>query len=238
MQSISKYNGILDPAPHFSAFRDDTVLEWTESHVFLIKTGSYFEEIRNSYASVLSETELQKADKFLKPADAKSYIVRKYFLRKVLSEFLKCDPKAIHFQQSANKKPGIEGIQFNLSHSKNLVAIALSPCPIGIDVEFIREDFSYDVMLDDCFSVTEQLLINKGVGSALNFYTLWTRKEALLKASGEGLNDHKLSEMEVLLAINTRHGRFYQLFSSLVLENYALSIAVTSPSKIIHYWSV
>lgn len=237
MQSISTYNGILDPAPHFSAFRDDTALEWTESHVFLIKTDSYFEKIRNSYAAVLSETELQKAGKFLKSEDAKNYIVRRYFLRKVLSEFLKCNPEAIHFQQSANKKPRVEGIQFNLSHSENLVAVALSPHPIGIDVEFIRKDFSYDVMLDDCFSIAEQLLIHKGAGY-LNFFTLWTRKEALLKATGEGLNNHKLSEIQVLLATNTRHGRVYQLFSSLVLENYALSIAVTSPSKIIHYWSV
>lgn len=236
MQS-STHNGLLDPAPHLCAFHDDTVLEWADNHVFLIKSDRYFEEIRDSYAAVLSEMELQKADRFLKPADSKSYIVRKYFLRKALSKFLKCTPEAIHFQQSANKKPAIDGIQFNLSHSENLVAVVLSTCPIGIDVEFIKKDFSYDIMLDDCFSLTEQMLINKDIGSSINFYTLWTRKEALLKASGEGLNG-KLNEMEVLLTTNTRHGRFYQLFSSLVLEDYALSIAATFPSKIIHYWSV
>lgn len=223
-------------APHLCTFHEDTILEWAENHVFLIKTDCYFEKIKDSYEAVLSEIELQKAGRFLKPADSECYIVRKYFLRKVLSTFLKCNPKAIHFQQSANKKPGIDGIQFNLSHSENLVAIVLSTCPIGIDVEFIRKDFSYDIMLDDCFSLTEQMLISKDVGSSINFYTLWTRKEALLKASGEGLNDHKLNEMEVLLATNTRHGRIYQLFSSLVLADYVLSIAITSPSKIIHYW--
>lgn len=238
MQGISAQNDLLSLAPHLCVFYEHTVLEWPANHVFLIETDRYFEDVKNGYTAVLSELELEKAGRFLKPADCKSYIVRKYFLRKLLSTFLKCHPKAIQFHQTANKKPGIDGIQFNVSHSENLVVIALSTSPIGIDTEFIKEDFSYGIMLKDCFSLAEQMLINKPKGSLINFYTLWTRKEALLKASGEGLSDHKLHEVEVLLSTGTRGGIPYQLFSSLVLENYILSIAASSPSKKVHYWRI
>lgn len=224
--------------PDLSPFDEHTVIDSLENHLFLIRIDHYFERIRDRYEAVLSKLELQKADRYLRTKDAESFIVRRYFLREILAKCLKVKPEKIYYQLEANKKPRIDGIQFNVSHTKNLVAIALSPFPVGIDVEFIDQNFNFSIIMEDCFSEEEQMLINNNLHSSTNFYTLWTRKEALLKASGEGLSDLKLNHLNALLDRNTSMGNCFQLNSNLVWGCYMVSSAFSSPSKIIHYWTV
>lgn len=212
--------------------------DFSENHVFVIDTNRYYSQVKDSYEGVLTEQECKKALKFLRIEDYRNYVARKYFIRKLLAVYLGESPQEITFQLSAQKKPYIEGIEFNVSHSAEMAVVALSKAPVGIDIEFVKADFSYHTLLVDCFDSKEQDAIHRANDQLLAFYTLWTRKEALLKASGDGLVKEQLNKVNILEDKTVHHHKPYHLFSSLLTENYIMSTAFTLPSIKTHYWNV
>ena len=93
-----------------------------------------------------------------------------------------------NLQYSAFQRPYFPGsIDFNISHSGNYVIFAISKTNrIGIDIEEIKEIPLLD--FDSLFSKEELQRIYKVKNDYIPFYTLWTQKEAYLKAIGMGLN--------------------------------------------------
>ncbi len=95
------------------------------------------------------------------------------------------------FDYGAHGKPSIVGhpeIHFNLSHCKEAVACAVSNSPIGIDVESLgrfRESVARYAMNEE-----ELQQILSSVRPDITFTRLWTMKEARLKLTGEGIQDH------------------------------------------------
>ena len=82
-----------------------------------------------------------------------------------------------------------EGIYFNISHCKEAVAVGVSHCNIGIDVEG-RRRFS-DSLLQRAFNETEQKMVTNAADPESEFARIWTRKEAFFKWTGTGiLIDH------------------------------------------------
>ncbi len=76
----------------------------------------------------------------------------------------------------------IKHIHFNISHTKDEIVLAIAPFKLGIDLERIQMD--YDArLLSRVVNLEDQLKIN----SAVNFYELWTIKEAYVKLIGKGL---------------------------------------------------
>jgi 4'-phosphopantetheinyl transferase len=81
------------------------------------------------------------------------------------------------------------GLCFNISHSGNLGAIAVANgIEVGIDIENVSYDFPYWELMPFFFSSTEQEAIYQSSSPSKSFFNLWTRKEAYIKATGEGLN--------------------------------------------------
>lgn len=102
------------------------------------------------------------------------------------------------FDYTSEGKPFIADrpdIHFNFSHSGNVALCALSDQPVGADVEVPRKitpSLIAYTMNDD-----EQALINASPDPAMRFLYFWTRKEALLKLTGEGIrNDMKMALLE------------------------------------------
>lgn len=93
-------------------------------------------------------------------------------------------------------KPYLPGLGFSISHSADLVVLAISSqYALGIDCEEIT-----DITIRDFrsyFSPAEWSFICSASSAQKAFYQLWTRKEALLKALGTGLQAN-LPELEVL----------------------------------------
>lgn len=197
-------------------------------HVFKINVGEYFQHIATPY--ILSKEETEKASRFHQQKDRESYIVRKYCLRNILGEFLKCSPAEIVYQKTGNDKPSLPGIQFNSSHAQNQVTIAISLHPVGIDVEYIDVNFDFSDLLDRCFSADEASFIINGEDPVLNFYTLWTRKEAFLKATGEGIID-QLNLVPSLSPKISRNGISYAIKTSKAMETYLISLATIEHHK-------
>jgi len=209
-------------------------LDYSQNHIFKVTIDSYFQRIKDDYIKILTEAELAKSLQYLKNTDRKRYIVSKYLSKILLSKVTNNDPSSIKFSISTNKKPAAEGIEFNISHSGNCLLITFSPSAVGIDIETINRSFKFETLLNECFSVEEIDFINSGEDKLLFFYTLWTRKEALLKATGEGLVDD-LDQVTCLPSLISRLGRQYKLLTFIVDNNYVSTLAISNENSC-NYW--
>ena len=82
----------------------------------------------------------------------------------------------------------IDGVDFSISHCKNAIAVALSDCPVGVDVESFRH--AEEPLLRRTMNPEEQEEVRTAADPAEAFTRLWTRKEAVLKLRGTGLVDN------------------------------------------------
>jgi 4'-phosphopantetheinyl transferase len=104
-------------------------------------------------------------------------------------------PGAIQLETGRHKKPTMQNgalgnWHYNISHSGDWILIAIARSGVGIDVEKMEDHFDYTGMLKRCFSLPEVRHLQSGFQARDSFYLLWTRKEALLKATGIGLVEH------------------------------------------------
>lgn len=147
---------------------------------------------------LLDLQETEKTQRYHQEKDRQSRIISRAVLRILLGRYLATGPKEIRFQLDYNKKLLLQNISaknlhFNVSHSGDWILIAFSINPIGVDVEQINTSFTYQNLLDFSFSLEEKNYLESGINQHKNFYKLWTRKEALLKATGKGLIDDLIS---------------------------------------------
>lgn len=139
--------------------------------------------------NLLQPDEIIRANRYVQEKDRIRFIISRAALRQLLGKYTGMDAKAIRFVVGDNKKPYIDGcnLRYNVSHSTTWVSIAIANEALGIDTETIDPAFNYGSILDDYFSLPEIDFIGQSVE---NFYLLWTRKEALTKATGQGLDDN------------------------------------------------
>jgi len=144
----------------------------------------------DSLSTILHRDEIARANRYLRKEDHDRFIISRASLRHILSKYTGKEPEVIVFELEPNRKPYIPGadIQYNLSDSGDQILIAVARTPVGVDVEYIKPKFYYDTILPLNFNQAEINFINE-TDSSHRFYTLWTRKEAILKATGIGLTD-------------------------------------------------
>jgi 4'-phosphopantetheinyl transferase len=145
---------------------------------------------------LLNKEEVARAARFHQEKDAQQFIITRAVLRILLADALALDPKEIDIISAQNKKPFLakyNEVHFNVSHSANRAVIAIAKQAVGIDVEFLKTGFEYQSIVEYAFSETEAVHLQKSNHPYLEFFRLWTRKEAFLKGLGKGLiNDLKL----------------------------------------------
>jgi 4'-phosphopantetheinyl transferase len=158
----------------------------------------------------LSSEEKQRARRFHFPEDRQRYTASRAFLRRILAAYLNTDPAGLTFSYSSKEKPSLAGSQassrlaFNVSHSGGIALYAFTRGrQLGVDVEHIRRDFDVEPIARRFFSVIEQLQINAlpQPERVEAFFRCWTRKEAYLKATGDGLS-LPLSQFDVSIEEN------------------------------------
>jgi 4'-phosphopantetheinyl transferase len=145
---------------------------------------------------VLSSHEKARAERFVFDKDRERFIVAHGTLRRLLGAYLRCAPESICFTYGANGKPSVStgdpaaGIRFNLSHSGELMLIGISrDREIGIDIEKVRAERAGEEVARRFFSTqeVEELRRLPAELRTEGFFLCWTRKEAYVKALGEGL---------------------------------------------------
>jgi 4'-phosphopantetheinyl transferase len=144
--------------------------------------------------SLLTDPEKTLANQFRFESDKFRFAVGRQALRHLLSKYLNSNPLDIVIDHRNRKKPVINypvtDVQFNISHSGEWVLIAISRKELGIDIEKIDPKFQYGDLLQEHFSEEDKFFINKAADPLLAFLYLWTRKEALTKAWGTGLQEN------------------------------------------------
>jgi 4'-phosphopantetheinyl transferase len=119
------------------------------------------------------------------------YIVSRARLRQLLGARLGLEPRAVALAYGANGKPLLESgaLHFSVSHCDDVALIALSPVEIGVDIEALRPVPEADAIAEQVFSPREKdaYAVLAAHDKLLAFLHCWTRKEALVKALGEGL---------------------------------------------------
>ena len=144
----------------------------------------------------LSSEERGKAQSFYFTQHRNGYALAHKYLRLVFSFYVETKPDLLVFSKSEHGKPAILAaqntlnIQFNLSHSGNLIAVAVGKKhPLGVDIEIIEPTTNIDTLAAHCFSPAELLQLRALPYPDRNriFYRHWSKKEAYLKALGKGL---------------------------------------------------
>ncbi|MCP4050856.1 MAG: 4'-phosphopantetheinyl transferase superfamily protein, partial [bacterium] len=156
----------------------------------------------------LSDDERKKADRFHFKHHKNGYIVCRGVLRKLLSIYLDTDPGKILFKYNKYGKPEYKAekhsdkIYFNISHSKNICILGFSKkIQTGVDIEYVRTISSIDKIAERFFSKKEYNDFKSAKNKKTAFFSCWTRKEAFIKAMGNGLY-HPLHSFDVTLLAN------------------------------------
>lgn len=182
-------------------------LESAEVHVWRASLNQEPSTLR-ACSDILAPDERSRADKFHFRKDREHFIIARGVLRFILSRYLNTSPQLIRFSYNHYGKPALDAatrdksLRFNLSHANEVALYAFTrDREIGLDVEFIRADFASLDIAERFFSKTEIATLQSLPAHVQTeaFFKCWTRKEAYIKALGEGLS-HPLDRFAVSLA--------------------------------------
>ncbi len=166
-----------------------------EIHVWRASLSTDEPTLRRLEAT-LADQEKARAARFIFERDRDRYIAARGILRDLLGKYLQCAPRSIEFAYGPYGKPAItgavsrSGICFNLSHSHGLAVVAIGrEQEVGIDLELIRAEFASEAIAKRYFSAKEidELTRLPAELRTDGFFLCWTRKEAYIKAKGDGL---------------------------------------------------
>lgn len=162
----------------------------------------------NQLQTTLSLEEAQRAARFKFAHLQQRFIAAKGILRILLGKYLNKSPESILFSYGSHGKPELNtqlfqtsSLHFNQSDSMTFALYAFTKAsPIGVDIERIREDIEALSLAERFFSPNETVALkNQSPQQQIPaFFRIWTRKEAFIKAVGEGLS-FPLHEFEVNL---------------------------------------
>lgn len=205
VDSVSNFGRMPSRSKACDSLDEIGCLDKGEIHVWSVTLGGA-EAYAQHFLPLLSREERQGAERFRTLELRARYVATRGVLRALLSRYLATDPHEIIFRSGVRGKPAIvhasgPSIEFSLSQSHNLATYAFCRHhAVGIDVERLRhvaeaEDIASYFF---CFEEWFDLLTAPEALRAEAFLNCWTRKEAFVKALGEGLY-HPLDAFRVSL---------------------------------------
>jgi len=206
--------------------------------------------------SVLSPDETARAGRFHFEKDRTHFTRCRSALRSLLAGYLAIPAPEIRFEYLSSGKPQLaagqnpRALQFNVSHSANMALIAVgSEHRLGVDIERVRSDVDTAELSERFFSLRERAGL-QALPEHLRvpgFFACWTRKEAFLKATGDGLSfpladfsvtahpdrDPELEEVNG----NAQAGRQWFLADLSVAEGYRATVALECAHSLLETYS-
>jgi len=142
---------------------------------------------------LLNTAEQQRAISYHQDKDRRRFVLSRAALRCVLSRYTGIAAAGIVFATGSNKKPYLPGspipLHYNVAHAGEYVLIAVSDMAVGVDTEYISPAFDHADIVETSFSAEEREAVTENAAPKRTFFQCWTRKEALLKATGKGMDD-------------------------------------------------
>ena len=168
-------------------------MEKTEIHLWSVPLSAAGAE-SCGFSEVLSPDEQRRADAFRFERHRSRFIIGRALLRSILGWYLGQPGKRVVFKYGAKGKPALDHsgrtLHFNLAHSEGRVVYAVSEaCELGVDIELVRHLPESESIARNFFSPEEcaELFSLPPDKLTEGFFNCWTRKEAYLKAIGDGL---------------------------------------------------
>jgi 4'-phosphopantetheinyl transferase len=178
-----------------------------EIHVWRASLNLAPTVLRN-FEATLAADENSRADRFVFAGDRDSFVAARGILRELLGRYLQRSPSEVSFSYGRRGKPAYQAssiespIDFNLSHSHGRAVYAIARGrQLGVDVEMVRSTVASEGIAERFFSEREcaELRALPHLSQAPAFFNCWTRKEAYIKALGDGL-EIPLNSFDVALA--------------------------------------
>ena len=166
-----------------------------EVRVYFLRGEDYSEEQVRHFCEILSPEERQQAESYRVPDRRRDFICLHVLVRVLLAQVLHIGIRQLRFSRAQGRfvctQAEEAGISFNLSYARGLAICAISPTgTLGVDLERIQELPDLDLLAASVLSDREIRLLKSAStesGKLGCFYTLWTLKEAYLKALGIGI---------------------------------------------------
>jgi 4'-phosphopantetheinyl transferase len=163
-----------------------------EVHIWSVNLDPPAERVE-ALGRCLSQDERDRANRFRFDRHRRQYVVGRGALRTLLAAYAGTRPELVRFTYGPRGKPFLEGggdLQFNLSNSDERALVGfVRGREIGVDIEYLKPMPDCEQISERFFSESERLVL-RGVPKESKeeaFFNCWTRKEAYLKAVGEGL---------------------------------------------------
>ena len=222
-----------------------------EAHVWLAHLPALHKDSAR-LAATLSRDELERAQQISSPERRAGWQQSRGLLRIILARCLNCDAAEIIFRAGAHGKPELQhpspgGLHFNTSHSGDYAAFAVSRAgAIGVDLERVNEERPrLSEIVARYFATGEQAAWRAlpEMERARGFFALWTRKEAFVKARGDGVFSG-LDQFEVSLAEsrlisvggNAAAAQEWWMTALPPIPGYAGAVAVGAPCCVARFW--
>lgn len=229
----------------------DVELKPSEVHVWIAQTTDWaLPDDRTFLASVLSQSERDRTERFAFDKDRDVFVLSHAMLRHALSACAPRMPRTWQFSQSSYGKPELIRdpddlpLQFNLTHTPGLAACAVAlGCEVGIDVENVERNANEDDLAAHSFSPREQEYLRRLPVEKRRraFFDIWTLKEAYIKARGMGLflalesfsivlEENRPPRIQVRddTGVAANHCQFFQW----PIEPYVVSLAVRTEAAV------
>ncbi len=180
-----------------------------EIHIWYAMLDDSIEQFEY-YSQLLTAEEKNKAAGFRFKQSRIHFVLRRGILRTILGLYLAKKPNLVELRNRKNGKPelvpsrGTNSIQFSLSHSNGVALYGFTrECDIGVDIEYVRQIDDMELLSQSFFSQSENSTLQALPVEERKraFFKCWTRKEAFIKATGEGLS-YPLNSFEVSLGLN------------------------------------
>lgn len=165
-----------------------------EVHVWRARLRLPAADVRGLEA-LLSADERKRAAGFRFAEDRDAFVAARGLLRTLLARYLGTSPAEPRLRYGRQGKPaldadpGLATVHFNLSHSSDLALLAFSSdIELGVDIERLRRNLAYEMIAARFFAPSETAALRRLPPEQRRpaFFVCWTRKEAVLKATGEG----------------------------------------------------
>lgn len=163
-----------------------------------MKSKLYFIEIDdlnnfakyNKLTAYLSLEKQKQINNFRFDIDKKLSLLSDLFVRYIVCKILRLSNRDIMFTKNAYGKPyliGYPDFQYNISHTRNAIAIGVSSTEVGVDIEKMK---MADINIAERFFSKEELdyILSGNKHREMLFYEIWTQKEAYIKWVGKGLS--------------------------------------------------
>lgn len=202
---------------------------------------------------VLSADERERAARFRFASDRQHFVAARARLRIILGKYLQIEPRRIAFDYNKYGKPALgaeaqSNIKFNVSHSGDLALFAFARGrEIGVDIERVNADFADEAMARECLTrrEIERFRALFGIERERFFFDCWTRKEALVKACGEGLSlaanrieTNAFAESPAVLGARAAESAptFWSVQPLPQISGYAAALAVEGARLRLRFW--